>query len=79
MQVEGLKPQIFPKPLSRGHPVRSNGNITRMFRGSKPPERSVPSFKNPSRMAVFSLIEGEIPSKSFGEKEVDKTVTEDED
>jgi len=28
-------------------------------------------------MAVFSLIEGEIPPISFGEKELDRTTTED--
>jgi hypothetical protein len=77
MQVEGLKPPILPKPLSEGHPARSVGNIARMFRRFEPPERSVPSFKYPSRMAVFSLIGDEIPPISFGEKDVDKTSTED--
>jgi len=30
-------------------------------------------------VAVFSLIEGEIPSISFGEKDLDKTRTEEDD
>ena len=51
-----------------------------MFLGSEPPERSVSSFKYPSRMAVFSLIGGEIPPISIGEKEdIDMTSTEEDD